>query len=123
MPSTVKRVPVHAPKLSTTDYVDPGNLPRVPRAQMPATSRLSTRIKAGMIVGRLQRHIEGKLDMSSTQIQAARILLNKVLPDLRSVAVVPQGPAGDPRGIDAAYLLSIIEGHAERVEDGRRDKD
>lgn len=115
MPSTVKRVTVHAPALPVTEYVDSSHLPRERQTPMPASARLSTRIKAGMIVGRLQRHIEGKLEMSSTQIQAARILLNKVLPDLRSVAVVPPGDHGDPRGIDAAYLLSIIEGHSERV--------
>ncbi len=39
------------------------------------------RIKCAEIVERLQGHILGELEMSNSQVQAARILLGKVLPD------------------------------------------
>jgi hypothetical protein len=42
------------------------------------------------------KHIHGEIDMSPSQVQAARILLNKVLPDLKSMelqaTVAPVGP-------------------------------
>ena len=44
-----------------------------------------TRIQATMLVKRLEDHVLGKCDMSATQVQAARILLNKALPDLQAI--------------------------------------
>lgn len=44
-----------------------------------------TRIKVGNILTRLQKHVDGEIDMSSTQLKAAEILLRKTLPDLTSV--------------------------------------
>jgi hypothetical protein len=35
------------------------------------------KIKVAMVIGRLERHVEGELELSSTQIQAAKILLDK----------------------------------------------
>ena len=43
------------------------------------------RIKVGNIITRLQKHVDGEVDMSSTQLKAAEILLRKTLPDLTSV--------------------------------------
>lgn len=43
------------------------------------------RIKIGEIMNRLTRHVNGKCDMSTTQISAAKLLLSKVAPDLRSI--------------------------------------
>lgn len=40
------------------------------------------RIQVGNLMGRLHAHAEGILDMSSTQIKAADILLRKVIPDV-----------------------------------------
>jgi hypothetical protein len=42
-------------------------------------------IRASQIVNRLQDHIHGKVELSTTQIQAARILLDKCVPNLSSV--------------------------------------
>ena len=39
------------------------------------------RIRAQMIVRKLQAHLLGKLELSGTQLRAADILLRKVLPD------------------------------------------
>jgi hypothetical protein len=49
----------------------------------PERARL--RIKAGQIMDRLEKHINGEIEMSNTQIQAAKILLAKALPDLKAV--------------------------------------
>ena len=38
-----------------------------------------------MLVERLTSHVLGNCDMSTTQVRAAQILLNKTLPDLQSI--------------------------------------
>lgn len=43
------------------------------------------RIQSTMLVKRLMDHVLGKCDLSATQVQAARVLLNKTLPDLSAV--------------------------------------
>ena len=43
------------------------------------------RIKIGEIMSRLNRHVMGDCEMTQTQIAAAKVLLSKVAPDLRSV--------------------------------------
>lgn len=43
------------------------------------------KIGASQIVNRLQNHIDGKVELSATQIAAAKILLGKSLPDLSSI--------------------------------------
>ncbi len=49
------------------------------------------KISAGRIMGRLLGHVEGNVDMSATQVSAARILLSKIVPDLQSTELkVPQ---------------------------------
>jgi hypothetical protein len=40
------------------------------------------KIRASMLINRLQDHVRGKVQMSPTQVRAAEILLRKVLPDL-----------------------------------------
>jgi hypothetical protein len=47
-----------------------------------------------MLVNRLENHALGKVDMTATQVQAARVLLNKTLPDLQ--AVQHSGPNEGP---------------------------
>jgi hypothetical protein len=42
------------------------------------------KIRSANILNALQEHVEGKREMSATQINAANILLRKVLPDLQS---------------------------------------
>lgn len=54
------------------------------------------KIQASLLINRLQDHVGGKLlpdgtreevPMSPTQVQACKILLNKVIPDLKAVEV------------------------------------
>lgn len=40
------------------------------------------KIQAAAIIRRLHLHVEGKLDLTPTQVSAAKLLLGKVLPDL-----------------------------------------
>ena len=86
------------------------------RIRSPA-ERLREKIQVGKITARLNDCAQGKIDMSSQQIQAARILLNKVVPD----AVVER--AGDGRQVkDISHqsphaLLRVIEGQAERADE------
>jgi len=51
-------------------------------------SRLKTQhreaIKTSMIVNRLTDHVDGKVEMSATQVTAALGLLRKALPDLKA---------------------------------------
>lgn len=49
------------------------------------------KIQASAIIGRLQKHIDGSVDMSPTQVRAAEILLKKSLPDLSQIS----GPGED----------------------------
>lgn len=59
------------------------------------------KIQASMLVNRLTDHVNGKIDLTATQVNAANILLKKVAPDLQSVAH-GQDPALDPIKIEAA---------------------
>ncbi len=44
-------------------------------------------ISATMLVKRLGQHAEGKVDLKPTQVEAIKVLLRKVAPDLSAVAV------------------------------------
>ena len=57
----------------------------MPKDTRPYPQKARERIKAGKIIGRLIKHVEGTIELSQTQIQAARILLAKALPDLTAV--------------------------------------
>lgn len=43
------------------------------------------KIRTSMLINRLQNHVLGRIQMTSTQIRAAEILFRKTLPDLTSV--------------------------------------
>jgi hypothetical protein len=43
------------------------------------------RITGSKIITRLIKHVEGEIDLTPAQVASARILLSKVLPDLKSV--------------------------------------
>lgn len=56
---------------------------RKPGFKMPEEHR--TKIANSKILNRLIEHAEGKIEMTSTQIQAALGLLDRVLPKLQAV--------------------------------------
>ena len=59
------------------------------------------KIQVGNIINRLQKHINGEVEMTSTQVTSAKILLDK------SVSNAPtevSGPDGGPVEITATWL-------------------
>jgi hypothetical protein len=48
-------------------------------------------IQTSMLINRLSDHVVGKVEMTQAQVRSAQILLNKALPDLRSIEL-----SGDP---------------------------
>lgn len=49
--------------------------------------KVRERIKASQLVNRLTDHVLGKAEMTATQVRAAEILLNRVVPTLQAVEV------------------------------------
>lgn len=56
----------------------------MPSKPKPAKRDLETRemIQAGIIIDRLTVYVNGEVELSASQVSAAKALLNKVLPDL-----------------------------------------
>ena len=54
------------------------------KEKRPYKEKITERIQTGMIIDRLHKHVDGEVEMSATQINAARILLAKVVPDQSS---------------------------------------
>lgn len=55
------------------------------RNKLSHDAKTREKIQVSQLVNRLMDHSLGKCEMSATQVNAARILLNKKLPDLQSV--------------------------------------
>jgi len=49
--------------------------------------RTRAKIQTSQLINRLLSHANGEVEMTSTQVRAAEILLKKTLPDLSSVEV------------------------------------
>jgi len=56
------------------------------------------KIRAGVIMQRLLGHVNGEVDMSSSQVNAAKILLSKIVPDLNRAEIT--GENGGPMVIE-----------------------
>ena len=84
---------------------------------IPYKQRLSDRIRASMIVGKLQKHIEDpiKNPLLISQLTAARILLNKVIPDVQSLKI-QEVRSDNIQTITNDTLRSIINGESKRVD-------
>lgn len=73
-------------------YCDPWGDSGVARKnRRNTTEREKLKIRASMLLNRLESFAKGKVEMSAAQVQAARIVIGKVIPDLKSVEVT-----GDP---------------------------
>jgi hypothetical protein len=81
-------------------------------SQRPAAyyERLRERIQAGQIVSRVQRCALGEIEMTSIQFQAAKLLINKTIPDLPTTQHEGGQGAQDVSGISPQALLALIEG-------------
>jgi len=63
-----------------------------------------TKIANSQILNRLLGHAEGRVEMSSTQVDAAKSLLKKVLPDLQTLTI--SGEDGGP--IQVAHRIERV---------------
>lgn len=63
------------------------------------------RIRAGGIAKRLEGHVLGKVEMSSTQVQAALGLLKKVVPDQQATEIT--GKDGGP--VETSLTVQFID--------------
>lgn len=59
--------------------------PRINKIRHDENTRL--KIKVAHLINRFQSHFDGELELSPTQIQAGKILLDRALPVLQSVEV------------------------------------
>ena len=69
-----------------------------------------SKIQASQLVNRLTDHVLGEVEMSSTQVQAAKILLDKVLSNAPQQTEI-SGPEGGPMQIDRIER-AIVRGNA-----------
>lgn len=64
-----------------------------------------SRIQTTQLINRLQNHGLGKVKMTTTQVQACKILLGKKLPDLSAVTL-----EGNPDGEPVRFILEGLDG-------------
>ena len=74
-----------------------------------------------MIVKRLEDHIVGKCDMTSTQVSAAQTLLRKTLPDLSAVEHSGEVAHKDVKELSREELLGRIDALREASKAGPGD--
>lgn len=64
------------------------------------------RIQASQIINRLQSHINSELQLTATQVNAAKILLAKSVPDLSSIELT--GDPDKPLRVDVSLTDSEL---------------
>ena len=55
------------------------------RRKVVLTDDWKENLRASNIMTRLMKHFEGEVELSRTQLDAAKIILAKILPDLKSI--------------------------------------
>lgn len=66
------------------------------------TEKTKWRIRAGLLLNRLADHADGVIELTSTQIKAAEIVIRKAIPDLKAIELT--GQDGGPLRIIASQL-------------------
>ena len=69
-----------------------------------------SKIQASQLINRLSDHVLGEVELSSTQVQAAKILLDKVLSNAPQQTEI-SGPDGGPLQVDKGERV-IVRGNA-----------
>ena len=65
-------------------------------------------IAASQLLNRLKDHANGEIEMTSTQIKAAQIVIGKRIPDLKSVEISGVGENGDiPLSMTVKYVRNL----------------
>jgi hypothetical protein len=102
---------------------------------MRVNDRWRQKIKVGLLIDRLQKHVHGEVELSTTQIAAAKILLSKVAPDLqqtsaehvhrhtiavRHIEIAPVSVTHQPAPaiLEADYTLVAAEVPTNNIEGG-----
>jgi hypothetical protein len=79
-------------------------------ASSPSVNRLRDSIKAHRIIDKLDRHIMSDRDlMSPSQVQAAKILLNKRIPDLKAMELTGADGSALPQAISINITQPIVQ--------------
>ena len=74
------------------------------------TDKSRAAIKTTQLINRLQDHVQGKVQLDSSQVQSIRILLGKSLPDLTSTEFTDVTPDhGNAQEIEAMYRQAVID--------------
>lgn len=76
------------------------------------------RVKVGMLVSRLEAASEGRVDMTPTQVAAAKILIDKCLPSLSAVeqtTIDPSSALGE--GDIRDQLRALLSAHPDIVQE------
>ena len=71
-------------------------------------------IRASMIMNRLVAHVDGTVDMSATQINAAKIVLGKILPDLARSELT--GADGAPINVASIDMKGLSDAELETMQ-------
>jgi hypothetical protein len=79
--------------------------------------RVRERIDTSMIINKLHRVVEGTEEMTMVQLQSAKILLNKTVPDLKAMEVTQTGDI-DAKTVTNQQLIDVIEGQSKRIGNG-----
>jgi len=66
----------------------------------PPVWRCKKRI--GNLMGRLNKHAEGEIELTATQVAAIRLYLDKTLPSLASTTI-----SGDPEGSPVKHSIDV----------------
>ena len=77
--------------------------------------RVRDRIKVSKVVKRVEQCALGKEEMTNVEFQAAKLLINKTIPDLPVTPYDPLAGAKDVSGMSPQALLAHVEGRDDTV--------
>ncbi len=77
------------------------------------------RITGSKIITRLIKHVMGEIELTPAQVASARILLGKVLPDLKSVDVKSRIEAVSVHRLTDEQLMAIATGGLREAIEGQ----
>lgn len=84
------------------------------RNNLSQTQRTRDKIKGSQLINALTKHVLEKKEMSATQVQAAKILLSKVVPDVKSIEVT--GKDGENIKHDHNHTVEFVSGKATATQ-------
>lgn len=86
------------------------------RKNLTQTQKTRDKIRASQLINRLTKHALGDDEiMSTSQVNAAKALLNKVLPDLK--AMEHTGEGGGPMQHALSHTITIVSAKDGRATD------